>query len=212
MLLSILVYAQLYGYPYAVGFVLLLLCHESGHFIAARQRGLAVGLPTFIPFVGAWINLKEQLPDTETEAFVGLAGPLAGTTAAFAVYLYALSTGSHLLLAISYSGFILNLFNLIPIVPLDGGHIVNVISSRLWLLGLPILVGVFIWHPNPLLIVIGVLAIPKVWALIRGEAPPPDPSIAPQTRYRYALEYLGLVAFLGYISTEVHTSLGHAGS
>ena len=74
MLLSLLVYAQLFGWRYAAGFMLLLFIHEMGHFIAAKQRGLKVGLPTFIPFVGAWINLKQQPMNVETEAYVGFAG------------------------------------------------------------------------------------------------------------------------------------------
>jgi Zn-dependent protease len=86
MLLSIAVYAQLFGWKYSAGFVLLLLVHEMGHYIAARQRHLSVGLPTFIPFVGAWINLKSQGLNAETQAFVGMAGPLLGSTGAFVVY------------------------------------------------------------------------------------------------------------------------------
>jgi len=121
MMVSVVVYAQLYGWKYSVGFVFLLLCHEMGHYIAARQRGLAVGLPTFIPFVGAWINLKTQSLNPETTAFVGLAGPLLGSTSAFLVYLIALHYDSDWLLAIAYAGFVLNLFNLIPGGPLDGG-------------------------------------------------------------------------------------------
>jgi Zn-dependent protease len=117
MVLSIAIYAQLYGWKFAVGFVLLLLCHEMGHFIAAKQRGLTVSLPTFIPFVGAWISLKNQHMDAEAQAFVGMAGPLLGSTAAFLVYLVAVQTQNTWLLAIAYSGFILNLFNLIPVAP-----------------------------------------------------------------------------------------------
>ena len=68
MLLMLAVYAGMFGWRYAAGFVFLLFVHEMGHFLAARQRGLAVGSPTFIPFVGAWIQLKEMPHDAETEA------------------------------------------------------------------------------------------------------------------------------------------------
>ena len=71
-----------FGWRYAVGFVALLLIHEMGHFIAARQRGLPVGMPTFIPFMGAWIEMKAMPHDAETEAYVGLGGPLLGTIGA----------------------------------------------------------------------------------------------------------------------------------
>src|SRR5256885_11645497 len=86
MLLSVFAYALLFGWWYAVGFVLLIFVHEMGHYAAARQRGLDVGAPTFIPFVGAWISLKQLPHDVETEAYVGMAGPLAGTLGAIACY------------------------------------------------------------------------------------------------------------------------------
>ena len=66
--------------------MLLIFVHERGHFLAARQRGLNVGAPTFIPFVGAWIELKDLPHDVETEAWVGLAGPLLGSVGALACY------------------------------------------------------------------------------------------------------------------------------
>src|SRR5437763_7712727 len=86
MLLSVLAYAVVFGLPYAAGFVALILVHEMGHYLAARQRGLDVGLPTFLPFVGAWIELKDQPHDAETEAWVGFAGPLLGSLAALGCY------------------------------------------------------------------------------------------------------------------------------
>src|SRR5262249_52708757 len=60
MLLSLAVYATIWGWPYAAGFIALMFAHEMGHYVAARQCGINVGAPAFIPFVGAWINLKEQ--------------------------------------------------------------------------------------------------------------------------------------------------------
>src|SRR5690349_8672191 len=86
MLVSIGAYALLWGWPFAVGFVLLIFLHEMGHYVAARQRGLNVGAPTFIPFVGAWIELKDLPHNAETEAYVGMAGPVAGTAASLACY------------------------------------------------------------------------------------------------------------------------------
>ena len=80
MLVSVLAYSLLFGWWYAVGLVVLIFVHEMGHYVAARQRGLDVGAPTFIPFVGAWIELKQRPHDAETEAYVGIAGPLAGAT------------------------------------------------------------------------------------------------------------------------------------
>lgn len=70
MVLSVFAYGLVFGWRYAVGFVLLIFVHEMGHYVAARQRGLEVGAPTFIPFVGAWIELKQLPHDVETEAYV----------------------------------------------------------------------------------------------------------------------------------------------
>jgi Zn-dependent protease len=209
MLISIAVYAQLFGWKYAVGFVFLLLCHEMGHYIAARQRGLKVGLPTFIPFVGAWISLKNQSLNAETTAFVGLAGPLLGSTGALLVYLVALQYQSHWLLAIAYAGFVLNLFNLIPVVPLDGGHVVAVVSPKIWILGIPLLVALYLWRPNPLLIIVTILALPKAWAALRGKVPVrPESELASNSlKVRFAAEYLGLVCFLTLMAFEVHSQI-----
>ena len=123
MLLSVFTYSFIFGWRYAAGFVALIFIHEMGHFIAARQRGLDVGAPTFIPFVGAWIEMKSLPHDAETEAYVGLGGPVAGTLGAFACYALAYTQHSPLLLALAYAGFMLNLFNMLPISPLDGGRI-----------------------------------------------------------------------------------------
>ena len=144
MLISVFAYSFIFGWRYAVGFVLLIFVHEMGHYLAAKKRNLNVGVPTFIPFVGAWIQLKEQPMDAETEAFVGIAGPMLGSAGAFVCYLIAIDSGSHLMLALAYAGFVLNLFNLIPVSPLDGGRIVSVISPRIWFLGFPMLVALFI--------------------------------------------------------------------
>lgn len=207
MLLSVVTYAWVFGWRYALGFVALLFCHEMGHYVAARQRGLKVGAPTFIPFVGAWIELKEQPMDAETEAYVGMAGPLAGTAAALACYFLARNEGSSLLLAVAYSGFFLNLFNLIPVPPLDGGRMTAVISRKVWLLGAPLLIAVFFWRPSPLLILVALLAAPQVWRALKGDdAMPPDyyTSASAGTRAEYAFIYLGLVTFLAVMAHDVH--------
>ena len=211
MLLSVAAYAFIFGWPYAVGFVLLIFVHEMGHYLAARQRNLNVGVPVFIPFVGAWIELKEMPHDAETEAYIGLAGPLVGSVGALACYYAARSLDSQLLLALSYSGFFLNLFNLIPLPPFDGGRITAVLSPKLWLLGLPILAGMFFYHPSPLLLLMAILAIPQVWRTLRGGGSEEEAAYyvaKPETRLMYALYYLGLIAFLALMTDGVHEMLG----
>jgi Zn-dependent protease len=143
--------------------------------------------------------------DAETEAFVGIGGPIAGSIAAVLVYLAARYTGSQLLLALAYAGFFLNLFNLIPLHPFDGGRITSVISPKIWLVGIPILVALFLWRPSPLLVLVALLAAPKVWEVIRGQH---DSNAAyyqtpAATRASYAAQYLGLVVVLAIMSFEV---------
>jgi len=211
MLISVFAYALLYGLWYAVGFVLLIFVHEMGHFLAARQRGLAVGAPTFIPFVGAWIELKDLPHDVETEAWVGLAGPLLGSAGALACYYAYRATDEPLLLALSYAGFFLNLFNLIPVSPFDGGRITAIISPRVWLLGVPIMAGLFFWRPSPLLVLMAVIAAPQVWKALKFDPNAPENaayySVLPAKRLEYATYYLVLAGFLAVMCYDVHDML-----
>ena len=211
MLLSLLVYAAVYGWRYAAGFIVLLFVHEMGHYIAARYKGLPVGLPTFIPFVGAWIELKQMPHDAQTEAFVGLGGPLLGTVGATLCYLVARNENSDWLLAVSYAGFFLNLFNLIPISPFDGGRITAMLSPRIWLLGVPVLVALFFYRPSPMLFLIAVLAYPQVIKAFKYR----KDSVEGQTYYavpaavkwEYGSCYIVLAAFLALMTHDVHEML-----
>jgi Zn-dependent protease len=212
MLLSVIAYAFVYGWRYAAGFVALLFCHEMGHFLAARQRGLPVGLPTFIPFVGAWIEMKELPKDVETEAYVGIAGPVAGTLAALLCYALARQYDSRLLLALAYAGCFLNLFNLIPVAPLDGGRITAILSPRLWLLGVPILAAAFFWRPSPILVLVVILALPQLKAAWTYDAAAPANqyyhAVSNEDKFTYGAFYLGLIVFLSLMLHGLHTELG----
>jgi Zn-dependent protease len=213
MLISVVVYAWIFGWRYAVGFVALLFVHEMGHFIAARQRGLPVGAPTFIPFVGAWIEMKQMPHDAETEAYVGMGGPLVGSLGALACYFVARDMGpdGRWLLAVAYGGFFLNLFNLIPISPLDGGRITAVLSPRLWLLGVPVLMAVFWWNPSPILILVAIMAAPQVMKAWKFKANDPSHGdyyqASAETRLTYATAYIGLIVFLSVMTHDVHQML-----
>jgi len=211
MLLALGVYALLYGWRYAAGFIALLFVHEMGHYLAARYKGLNVGLPTFIPFVGAWIELKDLPHDAQTEAFVGLGGPLLGTVGATVCYLLARSWGVDWLLAVSYAGFVLNLFNLIPVSPFDGGRITAVLSPRIWLLGVPVLVGLFLWRPSPMLILVAVLAWPQLWKAWKYRSDSPEGqtyyAVPAAVKWEYGTYYIVLAAFLALMSHDVHEML-----
>jgi Zn-dependent protease len=211
MLLSLLVYATIWGWRYAAGFVALLFAHEMGHYIAARQRGLKVGAPAFIPFVGAWIALEDQPIDVETEAYVAIAGPVVGTIAALVVYMWARSENSGLLLAISYSGLFLNLFNLLPISPLDGGRVTAVVSPRIWLLGAPILLALMLYRPSPMLLIVIVLAAPQLMKAWRYDPKAPENvayyGVPLQTKLEYGTVYLAVAALLAIMTYDVHEML-----
>lgn len=211
MLLSVITYSFVYGWQYAAGFVGLIFCHEMGHFAAARQRGLEVGAPTFIPFVGAWIQLKEQPMDVETEAYVAMAGPVVGTFAAMGCYYAANASHSSLLRALAFSGFMLNLFNLIPLSPLDGGRITSIISPKTWWIGAPLIVGLFVWNHSPMLLLLAVLAVPHLLSTFgRGGVATSGRyyDVAPVTRWGYAAYYLLLAGFLGVMTYESHRAVG----
>jgi len=215
MLLSLGVYAMLWGWPFAAGFIALLFAHEMGHFIAARQRGLNVGVPTFIPFVGAWIELKDQPLDVRTEAYVAMAGPLVGTVAAVIVYLWGRWTDSNLLLAISYAGLFLNLFNLLPLSPLDGGRITALLSPRVWLLGAPLLLAMLIYRPSPVLLLVAIFSFPQLVKAWKYDPQAPE-NVAyyqtpVQTKLEYGALYLAFTAYLAVMTYEVHEMLSGVG-
>lgn len=213
MLISVFAYAFVFGWWYAVGFVSLIFVHEMGHYVAARRRGLNVGAPTFIPFVGAWVQLKDLPHDAETEAYIGLAGPLVGTLGALICYFVARTTGSDLLLALSYAGFFINLFNLIPLSPFDGGRVTAVLSPRIWLLGVPILIALFFYRPSPLLLLMGLLAAPQVLRAWRYDPKAPENAayyaVPNETKFTYATFYIGLAAFTATMSYDIHEMLRH---
>jgi Zn-dependent protease len=160
MLVSIVAYASIWGWKFGVGFVLLLLVHEYGHVIQLKREGVTdVSAPVFIPFLGALIWSKSLGGNAAAEARVGLAGPILGSIGAAAcVVLYAV-TGNDLFRALAFTGFFLNLFNLLPVSPLDGGRAAAALSPWVWLLGVFGMVLLVLAFPNPIIILIGLFAI-----------------------------------------------------
>jgi Zn-dependent protease len=116
-------YALIWGWRFAIGFVLLILVHELGHFIEARRRGFNAALPVFIPFIGAYVAIRDARMNPWQSAWISLAGPLYGSAGAAVCWLVGEQRDSGLLQALGYTGFLLNLFNLLPIGILDGGSI-----------------------------------------------------------------------------------------
>jgi Zn-dependent protease len=198
MILSIGVYAIYWGVWFAVGFVLLIFVHECGHLLAAKRLGLKVGAPVFIPFMGAVIALKEAPRNAWIEAQVGIGGPMLGTVGAGVCELIHVATGNPMFGALAYTGFFLNLFNLMPVGFLDGGRIVTALSPWMWLIGFAILLGMTILHPNFLLILILIASLPRLISLFRSKSDEERRyfEITPEQRWIMAAMYFGLIALL----------------
>jgi len=198
MILSIWAYAMLWGVWFAVGFVLLIFVHELGHLLAARQQGLKVGAPVFIPFMGAVIALKEAPRNAWIEAVVGIGGPMLGAAGAGVCYLVHLATGAPIWAALAYTGCFLNLFNLAPIGILDGGRIATALSPWLWLVGLIVVGAMTIAHPNFLLFLILLMSVPRLIFLFRRKSPEELRyfEVSSGRRLTMAVMYFGLMALL----------------
>src|SRR6188474_62410 len=119
MLVSVAAYSLIWGWKFAAGFVLLILVHEMGHVFQLRREGIKASAPMFIPFFGAVIWAKSLGENALAEARVGLAGPVLGGLASAALIPVANATGNDLFTALAFTGFFLNLFNMLPVVPLD---------------------------------------------------------------------------------------------
>src|ERR671914_3086421 len=157
MLVSVGAYALIWGWKFAVGFVALLFVHEMGHYIQLRREGVKPSGMLFIPFLGAVVGARSLGGSALAEARVGLAGPILGTLAAAALLPIAAATDDDFWRALAFTGFFLNLFNLLPVVPLDGGRAMAAMAPWMWFVGFgAIVVLVFLW-PNPILILIALL-------------------------------------------------------
>ncbi|MBA3328759.1 MAG: site-2 protease family protein [Solirubrobacterales bacterium] len=154
MLVSVGAYSFIWGWKFALGFVLLLLVHEMGHVIQLRREGIPASAPMFIPFLGAAIMAKSMGDDATAEARVGLAGPVLGTLGALAIIPIAAATGDDFWYALAFTGLFLNLFNLLPVVPLDGGRAMAALSPWMWFVGLFAMAVLAFTYPNPIILLI----------------------------------------------------------
>jgi Zn-dependent protease len=198
--------AMRYGWAFGVGVVLLILIHELGHAVAIRRAGLQAGYPVFIPFFGALISLKGQVRSPLVEADIALAGPIAGAGASVACVVVYFATHERLFLALAHSGFFLNLFNMTPIPPLDGGRAARVFSRAAWIVGLVVLVGLFVVTFAPQLVLIGVFALTH--ALGRARRLDEEVEVPAQARRNVAAHYFGLCGFLALGAYLTRSALG----
>ena len=199
MLVSIVAYSFLWGWKFAAGFVLLLLVHEMGHVIQLRREGIEASAPMFIPFLGAAVMAKSLGEDATAEARVGLAGPILGTLGCLALMPLALSgAGGGFWEALVFTGLLLNLFNLLPVVPLDGGRAMAALSPWMWFVGLFVMTVVTFVIPNPIMILILLLAAYETYRRWKarkagGEAVASYYKVKPAHRLVILAVYLGLI-------------------
>jgi Zn-dependent protease len=200
------------GWWFGIGLIVLLFVHEMGHVLEAKRQGLPVTAPLFIPFFGAFITMKQMPHDAWNEAKVGIAGPLVGSAGALALWIAGEAADSNSLKAIAFLGFLINLFNLLPVVPLDGGRIVGALHPALWFVGFLALLGLVVVRPNPLLILILIFSGMELWNRWQTRNHPERQSyyrVKPSRRVTMAVLYFGLAILLvvGMHATHVPRDL-----
>jgi Zn-dependent protease len=213
MLLSIGFYAMFYGWRFALGFVILLFVHECGHLLVARKFGLKVSAPVFIPFMGAFILLKDQPRNAWMEASVGIGGPILGSLGAVACNSIGEFSGRPIFLALAYAGYFLNLFNLVPVGMLDGGRIVTVLSRWLWLPGFVVLLWVGWNYSNLVVWLMVLLSLPRVYSLFRKRTEEQRRyfEVTASQRWIISFLYFGLIAALVFGMYVVRNDLENQG-
>jgi Zn-dependent protease len=211
MLVSIAAYQLIFGWLFSVGFVLLLLLHELGHVFQLRREGIKASAPMFIPFLGAVISAKSMGDDAGAEARVGLAGPILGSIATLVPLGIWLATGSHFWQALAFIGFFLNLFNLLPILPLDGGRAMAALSPWVWLVGLAGLLAMVFFFPSPIVLLILLFGGMESWRRWKERHTPESQAyhrIPARTRALVAATYLLLIVALAIGVSATHLPRG----
>ena len=205
---TIAAYTTQFPLAIVVGFVVITLIHEIGHAIAIRMKGLRAGFMVFIPFVGGAVTLKDQPRTAYDDAMIGLAGPFAGTIASLVVLQVYKWTGDPMYLFIALLGFALNLFNLIPIGMLDGGRISAAVTKWMWVLGGAAVVWKVFDQPNPLTILIAILAAFQVYAsIVREKTDKHFYDVPGSQRAGVAVLYFTLVIFLAHQTWQTYDRL-----
>ena len=206
--LTALIYAQLFGWAFGVGIVLLILIHESGHVVVARIIGLPVSLPVMIPFLGAFVSMKQQPRTVAQESTMAIGGPVLGSIAAGLCYVGYLATPNsstgQLLRALAYFGFLINLFNLIPLTPLDGGRVTSLLSKWFNVAGLAIAAGLLLFEMqsgtsvSPVLFLVLIFGAFSTYQRFRSTVlNPAYYAVDAQTKVTVGALYLGLLFVLG---------------
>jgi Zn-dependent protease len=215
MAVSLAAYGWIWGLPFAAGFIALLFVHEMGHVIALRREGIRASAPMFIPFLGAVVAARSLGDNATAEARVGLAGPVLGSIGAAACILIWHATGNDIWRALAYTGFFLNLFNLLPVVPLDGGRAMAAMSPWMWVAGFLALIPLVFVFANPIMLIILILAGLETYKRIKQRRSGDARTLAyykvkPLDRFLVAAVYLSLIALLvvGMDATNLPRTFG----
>ena len=190
MLLSVGVYWTVWGWRFALGIVLAIYVHEMGHVITLSRYGFKASAPTFIPGLGAFIRMKQRPVNPHEDAAVGLAGPIYGMLASAAAYALFRATDQPIFGAIAQFNAWINLFNLIPIGPLDGGRAFGALSRKQrWWVVLAMLTAWVLTAEN-------LLALLALVAGFRAaaEKPATDEGDKPAT-----VQFVGLIGLLSWM-------------
>jgi Zn-dependent protease len=209
MLVSVAAYALIWGWKFAVGFVALLFIHEMGHYIQLRREGVKPSGMVFIPFLGAAVGTRSLGGSALAEARVGLAGPILGSLATAALLPIAATTDDDFWRALAFTGFFLNLFNLLPVVPLDGGRAMAAMAPWMWFLGLGAMLTLVFIAPNPILLLIVLLGGFETYRRWKDRRKPLDGNaeyykVAPRHRLAVGAVYVGLVVLLALGMDATH--------
>jgi len=201
-LISLWAYALFFGWRFALVFVLMIAAHEFGHYAAFRNYGLKVRLPTFIPLLGAF-TAGSMPRNAEQHAYIALAGPLTGLGVSAVCYAFGIYTHEKFWLAAAYLGAFINLFNMVPVPPFDGGGIAAVFSPRIWIFGFGafIIAALFLHMPLLFVLLLGLIGLPRALAGLKGQYDPAYYSVPPLKRTSVGLWYLGTAFGLIYLMT-----------
>ncbi len=186
----------------AVGMITMLLIHELGHYYAAKREGVPVSPPVFTPF-GAFIMTPGHA-DARQEAYIALAGPVAGSAAALVCFVLGVVTRNALFIQIAHWAFLINLFNLIPLSPLDGGRISMAIDRRMWMVGAPLMIFAFLQFGVNMfnMLFFGLIAMQAYQDVQQRDQQarynPRYFAVRQEVRISYIAGYLGLAAFLAW--------------
>jgi Zn-dependent protease len=204
-LASIWFYALLWGWKFAIVFVLLIAIHEVGHLIFVRSYGLKAPGIYFLPGFGAFTTWSGNLESAYQEAVIAFGGPLLGTLGSLGCLSFGLITGEPFWYAAANVGVFLNLLNMIPLGFFDGGRIAGAISPKLWIAGFVVIIAAaigFHWF-SPILLIVVLLSVPRMIAVFRGGLDPRYYAIPPEQRAKITFAYFGLMAVL--LATLVFT-------